>query len=237
MTAGFLAGLAVLLLLGRRPRLPRARPAVSSPSADTSALLRWRPLVTLAVGIGGWAALGGVVGVVVAAGASAVAWRVLGSAEGPAAAERRARLARDLPAGVDLLVSCLQGGAAVEASLLTVADALGGPLAEEFRAVHHRLALGLDPASAWRESEVEELRPLARAVLRAHESGAGIADTVVRLAADLREQAKTDVQARASAVEVRAAGPLAACFLPAFVLLAVVPLVVGSVSGLQELLR
>lgn len=232
--AAALAGTLVLLAV-RPPGRPAAtgpRPAAPA-SPEPAALLRWRPVVAGLAAVGGYLVLGGPVG----AGAGLVAgwasWRVLGRAESPASVLRREQLARDLPTGVDLLACCVQSGAAVEAALVTVADALGGPLAEELRGVHHRLALGVDPISAWRGLGAVELQPLVRAVLRAHESGAAVSDAVARLADDLREQARSEVLARAGAVEVRAAAPLGACFLPAFVLVGVVPLVAGTFTALS----
>jgi hypothetical protein len=54
-----------------------------------------------------------------------------------------------------------------------------------------------------------------------------------RLAADLRDQADLASQAYARTIEVRAAAPLGVCFLPAFVLLGVVPLVAGVLGDLS----
>ncbi|HNO40656.1 MAG TPA: type II secretion system protein, partial [Marmoricola sp.] len=56
-----------------------------------------------------------------------------------------------------------------------------------------------------------------------------------RLAGDLRDQAAAAVEARARSVEVRAAGPLGLCLLPAFVVLGIVPLVAGMFTALHLL--
>lgn len=231
LVAALAAAVAATMLVPVRRRLP-ATPEVSTPAEDVGGLRRLRPLVAAGCAIGGWVLLGGALGLLAGGGAAWLCWRVLGSAEGPAAARRREQLARDLPTGVDLLAACVEAGSSVEPALSTVADALGGPLAEELAGVQHRLGLGVDPATAWRGLEADELRPLVRAVLRAHESGAGVAAAITRLADDLREQARSEVLARAGSVEVRAAAPLGVCFLPAFVLLTVVPLVAVTFSGI-----
>jgi hypothetical protein len=57
-------------------------------------------------------------------------------------------------------------------------------------------------------------------------------DALARLGEDLRAGRRAAVEERVRRIEVRAAVPLGACLLPAFVLLAVVPLVAGSVSSL-----
>jgi hypothetical protein len=60
-----------------------------------------------------------------------------------------------------------------------------------------------------------------------------VARAVERLADDLAASARAEVEDRARAVGVRAAVPLGVCLLPSFLLLGIVPLVVGLVSGLR----
>ena len=184
--------------------------------------------------VGTWALLGGVVGTVAGPLAGVVAWTVLGRAEDPSLARRRERLAEELPIGVDLLASCLDAGAAPEAALRTVARALGGPVEEELLAVHARLGLGVDPATVWRDlGRHPQLGPLGRTVSRAYDSGASVAGAVRGLAAELRERAEAEVEARARSIEVKAAAPLGLCLLPAFVLLGIVPMVAGAFASMS----
>ena len=68
---------------------------------------------------------------------------------------------------------------------------------------------------------------------RAHETGASVRTVVERLAVDLAAQRHVAAQERARTVEVRAAAPLGVCFLPAFVLLGVVPMVVGVFGSMD----
>ena len=53
-----------------------------------------------------------------------------------------------------------------------------------------------------------------------------------RLAEELRERARADVETRARSIEVKAAAPLGLCLLPAFVVLGIVPMVVGVFGSL-----
>lgn len=226
------AGAAALLAGPARLTRPPSRESPGPASPTPPLVLRLRPVLALLTVAGGWTLVGGPLGIAVGVAAAAVLWRLLRDAESAQEAQQREQLLRDLPLAVDLLMSSLQSGAALEGSLLTVADAVGGPVAERFRVVDHRLALGADPVSVWREVAADpELAALGRAVLRAHESGASVTDAVRDLAADLRERDRTDAQVRANAVEVKASGPLAACFLPAFVLIGIVPLIAGAVTS------
>jgi Flp pilus assembly protein TadB len=161
-------------------------------------------------------------------------WVVLGRTEDPAVVRRRDQLAEDLPIGVDLLGCCLDAGAAIESALVSVSRAIGGPVGEELLAIHHRLDVGVDPARVWRSvSGHPQLAPLGRAVGRAHETGAPVGQAVHRLAEELRDRARADVEARARSIEVKAAAPLGLCLLPAFVVLGVVPMVVGVFRSME----
>lgn len=233
LLAALCAGLAAALLFGPRAVLASSDEGLTEPRQESAALLRLRPLVAPLAGAGAYLLLGGVLGLTAGGLATWSVWRILGATESPAVARRREQLERDLPTGVDLLAACVHSGAAVESALLTVADAIGGPLAEELRRVHHRLALGVDPVRAWQQLDVPVLQPLSRSVLRAYESGAAVTDAISLLADDMREQARTEVLVRANSVEVRAAAPLGVCFLPAFVLVGVVPLVAGTFAALR----
>jgi pilus assembly protein TadC len=62
---------------------------------------------------------------------------------------------------------------------------------------------------------------------RAQRSGAPVVAAVERLSDELARRSRAEVEDRARAVGVRAAVPLGVCLLPAFLLLGIVPLVVG----------
>lgn len=209
---------------------PPHRPSVG----ERALLTRLRPGLAALVVVGGWALLGGAVGVLAGVLAAVVAWHVLGRSEPPAVRRRRERLQRDLPTAVDLLAAVLAAGSSLDRALDVVGRAVGGPVGEELARIRHRLDLGVEPDIVWRTvADHAQLGPLGRAALRAHGSGASVAGAVQRLGDELRSRARAEVEERAKTVEVRAAGPLGACFLPSFVLLGVVPLVAGLFTSLR----
>lgn len=230
---------AVALLGGVRASAPSSGPVaagsdVSAAYDDSSLLERLRPVLTVLCGVAGWAFVGGPIGLVVGALAALVGWRVLGNVESPATRRRREQLARDLPAGVDLVGAVLRGGGSLVEALRLVAAALPGPLAEEFDRTRHQLEMGVDPEAVWAAlAGHPELGPMGRAMRRTHRTGAPVTQAVALLAVELREQARAEIEQRARSVDVKSAGPLGACFLPAFVVLAVVPLVVGIFSSMD----
>ncbi|NDU73978.1 type II secretion system F family protein [Actinomadura sp. DSM 109109] len=181
--------------------------------------------VVCVVTLGGVA--GGVIGVLVAA----AVWLSFGRLGSGERRRRRARLIADLPVAVDLLAACLRGGAPWHEAVEAVAGAVGGPLGEELRAVSAQIRLGADPAEAWLAlAEEPMLAPLARAAVRAASTGAALAPSLSRLARDQRRVARSAAAARARAAGIRALAPLGLCFLPAFVLLGVVPAIAGIAS-------
>jgi Flp pilus assembly protein TadB len=188
---------------------------------------------TAAVAVGASVLVGGRAGLVAGCLAAACCWWLTGRMEPPAVRRRRERLAAAVPHAVDLLAACLAAGLSPEGALEQVAAVSEGPVAEELEAVHARLRLGVDPATVWRDlARHPQLGALGRTVSRAAESGASVADAMVRLSGDLRRQQRAQVETRARAVGVKAAVPLGVCLLPAFVLVGVVPLVAGSLSVL-----
>lgn len=62
--------------------------------------------------------------------------------------------------------------------------------------------------------------------------GAALAPSLSRLARDQRRVARSAAAARARAAGIRALAPLGLCFLPAFILLGVVPAIAGIASTL-----
>jgi pilus assembly protein TadC len=97
------------------------------------------------------------------------------------------------------------------------------------------LRLGGDPVACWSVlGEEGELAAFGRALGRAMVSGAPLAEAVARLADDQRARRRRTAEAAARAVGVRAVGPLGLCFLPAFVLVGVVPVIVGVAGSLTN---
>ncbi len=226
------AGLSVALL--GRPT-PSVRAAASpTPPPDGGLLVRQRLLVSAFAGLGAQVFLGGAAGVVAAAAVGVGAWVAIGRIEPPGVVREREAVRRQLPHVVSLFGSALRGGAAPGTAVQLVCQALPGPAADRLRSVAARLALGGDPVRVWAElAEVDaELAALGRAMSRAHQSGAPVVAAVERLADGLARTARADVEDRARAVGVKAAVPLGLCLLPAFVLIGIVPLIAGLMSGL-----
>ncbi|GAA3961437.1 hypothetical protein GCM10023085_49830 [Actinomadura viridis] len=177
--------------------------------------------------------VGGAVGVLVGAFVGAAVFHTFGRLGRAEQRNRAARMVADLPVAVDLLAACLRGGTPWSEAVEAVAGAVGGPLGDELHTVAVQIRLGADPAVAWGAlTQQETLAPLARTATRALQSGAPPAALLARLAHDQRRAARTAAAARARTAGIHALAPLGACFLPAFVLLGVVPAIAGIAATL-----
>jgi len=157
--------------------------------------------------------------------------RWLASLEPRSVRQRREQLAAELPVAADLLAACLLAGSAPVDAAEAVAGAVRGPIGEELRAVAATIRLGGDPARCWLELAREPvLAPLGRGLARAVDSGAPLAATVVRLADDQRAERHASAEAAARRVGVLATGPLGLCFLPAFLLIGILPVLLSAAS-------
>ncbi|WP_371687341.1 type II secretion system F family protein [Micromonospora sp. KC723] len=191
----------------------------------------WPDRVRLVAGLAGLAVavlLGGVPGCLVGALSGLAADRLLRRIEPPAARERRLREAADLPLAADLLAAALRAGAPVDRAVLAVADTLGGPLAGRLGRVGRTLLLGGEPEEAWAHlGSAPGADRVVAAAQRSSRSGAALAGALTRVADDLRADRATAAEAAARRAGVLIVLPLGLCFLPAFILAGLVPVIVA----------
>jgi pilus assembly protein TadC len=142
-------------------------------------------------------------------------------------------LARQIPAALDLLAACLSAGAAPAQALAAVGSAFDGEVGAALSAVARLTTLGAPIETAWAAClHDRRWAPIARAVVRAHYSGAALTDVLAHQALDRRRALRADAEAAAQRAGVRSVLPLGVCFLPAFVLVGVVPVVAGFAHAL-----
>lgn len=237
MTAGgaavVLAGLAGALIAPAggvgAARLIRAFAPPSSAACPTGAPRSPNWVIRAAVAGAVVAAASGAGAVAVILGVLALVTARSGSRHRQAERAARAATAHDLPRAADLLASALSAGAAPAAALAAVAEAVGGEVGARLRSVAAGLAGGWDPPEP---PQGDPTARLVRSLVRASATGAPLADAVRAIAEEERQRARWEAMERARTAGVRAVGPLAACFLPAFVLVGVVPVVAGIARAL-----
>jgi len=122
----------------------------------------------------------------------------------------------------------LRAGAPIDRAAAAVADALGGPLGVRLQRTARSLRLGAEPAEAWQHlAGVDGADRLIAAAVRSSASGGALAGALGRLADDLRADRALAVEAAAQRAAVLVVLPLGLCFLPAFLLVGVVPVLIG----------
>ncbi|MDX3570502.1 type II secretion system F family protein [Streptomyces sp. ID05-47C] len=198
-------------------------------------LRRWLP--EAAVVCAGWTVGGGVVGLGLGlAGVAALWWWRRRQQTRDAMSEADARAAaRQLPLAADLLAACIAAGAGPVIAAQAVGEALGGPVGGALARGAAEVRLGGEPSDAWRTlASAPGAGALARLLERAGVSGLPAAVPVARIAADARAEWARAGTTRARRAAVLVAAPVGLCFLPAFIAVGIVPVVIGLAGGALE---
>ncbi|MFE4698064.1 type II secretion system F family protein [Streptomyces sp. NPDC056738] len=193
---------------------------------------RWLPL--LGVVCAGWVLVGGLGGVLagLAAGFAVRRWLRRRNAALPEEYDV-ASATRQLPLAADLVAACIAAGASPVAAAQAVGEALGGPVGERLARGAAEVRLGGEPVDAWRRlASLPGARGLARLLERAGDSGVPAAVPVGRLAAEARAEWARTATAKARRAAVMVTAPVGLCFLPAFLAIGVLPVVIGLAGGL-----
>jgi Flp pilus assembly protein TadB len=153
--------------------------------------------------------------------------------------QRTARTTRHIsasfPDALDLLVLSIRAGYIPAQAIGEITPYLSAELQPSFAAVGRALRRGDRFADA-----LDQLRalgsiaqPLVDSLAAADRYGLPLAPVLERLAFEARQQRRRDTDAAARELPVRLALPLVLCTLPSFVLLAIVPLLLGALSSLR----
>jgi pilus assembly protein TadC len=210
--------------------------AESGPQSPAARVRGWierrSNLGPLVAGLAVAAALGSPAGVVVGAFAALVVRRVSRRLSARAQARSRLELAWAAPPVLDLLVSALRAGLPLSRAAEIVAEAEAGRLSDDLRRVAASARLGATDGSEWDDYRDDPIwGPVARAARRSAASGSALATAIERIADDVREDQDQRAHAAAQRATILVMGPLGICFLPAFICVGIVPVIVGLLSG------
>jgi pilus assembly protein TadC len=235
--------LAIWLSVRPRPRLPRR----SSSPAQPSVHLRGKPdrptlsprlilgLAAAAVVVSCLMLFGFGTGAVLAVFLAPLIVVILRYLQSRTSTGLTVTEAASIPLLLDLAAVALGSGQPLDAALLAAA-ATGPPgLAGQLRQIAGLLRLGAEPGQAW-DGLIDDprLRPVAVTAIRSAGSGIRLAGGFADLAVELRAGARSAAEARAQRAGVWSIAPLGLCFLPAFVCLGIVPVVIGVAGGILQ---
>lgn len=137
---------------------------------------------------------------------------------------------------LDVFVACLSSGMAVAGAARATAPFAPPSLADVLGRAADLLALGADATTVWSSGPTDDARveALCRLARRSASSGTALAHAVSDLADQSRRDATDSARAAAERASVLIAGPLGACYLPAFVCVGIVPVVVGLAGDVLQ---
>jgi len=222
------APIAILVLLMGWPMRPQPAPR----ERRRRSLGRRRMILIVAVIVGAALLLSPVA--TVAASALTLVWR---RRSGGRRRDRdRRQIAADFPDALDLLVLSIRAGYLPAQAVVEIEPFLPPRLRRAFRSVNCSMqqgqrfadALGQLPAALGPVAQ-----PLVDSLSAAERYGLPLAPVLERLSTEARQQRRRDADAAARELPVRLAIPLVLCTLPSFVLLAIVPLLLGALSSLH----
>lgn len=145
-----------------------------------------------------------------------------------AADNRWDALLLDIAADIDLFAACSRAGLGPASAAEVVSQATCEALRDRWREIASLLGIGADPRRAWQPvAQIPGLGELAAVVANSHVAGAKIAASASRISIRLRQHVEDQAVSAGERAGVFIAMPLTFCFLPAFFLLGLAPVVFG----------
>jgi tight adherence protein C len=145
---------------------------------------------------------------------------------------RLARVDREIPELVDLLVTTVEAGVAFGAGLQLASRSIEGPLGQELRLALREQSLGLTPEEALRNLSVRvdtgSTRAFTQALVQGESLGVSIGQILRDLAIDMRKRRRQSAEERAQKTPTKILFPLIALILPALFIVTLGPAVMEA---------
>ena len=150
--------------------------------------------------------------------------------------QRIDRAVEALPDAIELIVLAIRSGLSPPTAIETITGQVDLSLRPTFVETTHRLHRGQRLADAL-DAFLDQLGPAAAAFVdalaTADRYGLPIEPVLDRLVIDVRTERRRHAERHARTLPVKLSFPLVLCTLPSFVLLAIVPAVMGALSTLR----
>jgi len=144
--------------------------------------------------------------------------------------QRKHAILKALPDAVDLIVTTVEAGLALDAALAEVGHETRGPLGEELRLTVRETTLGRSRRDALQRmverTEVPELKTFVQAIIQAEQTGIPIGQVLRTQAAQVRLKKRQRAEADAQRAPVKMVVVLATLVLPAMLLMVIGPAII-----------
>ncbi len=236
LSAAALSSFTVLLLLASSGRRGSGRtPAIAGEPPQRAVVpppRHRRPVVIAVAGVASALLLGPLV--TVALGIGMLVWpqvaRILQQRQ------QQAAIDATLPDAIEMLILVVRAGMTPHQAVTMLTERAPAPVRPAFVEVDRRRARGATLADALRalpDLVGPGANVVADTLAMAERYGTPVADTLEQLSADVRERRVRQAEAEARKLPIRMSFPLVFCTLPSFVLIAIVPAVLGALSSLD----
>lgn len=154
---------------------------------------------------------------------------------------RQERISRELPDFLDILAVTVNAGVGFRQGLATISERFGGPVGEEVTLTLEQIRSGASVREAFRRlqdrNDSTQLSAFVTAFLQAEELGAPLAQTITRIAADMRRESAQNQRRHAAQVAPRVTLVSAMLILPGALALLGVGFFLGSDIDLGPVLE
>lgn len=141
--------------------------------------------------------------------------------------QRQDRIRSDAADVIDQLTICVEAGLGFDAALARVAATTEGPLTDELRHTMSDIRAGVPRGQALRaladRTQIAEIRQLVTALLQAQKHGVPMAETLRIQSSEMRLKRTQSTEEKAAKLTVKMIFPIILCFLPVFMIIAMVP--------------
>jgi tight adherence protein C len=177
-----------------------------------------------------------IITVVILVAAVAGGWQLPATVIRQRGAARLAKIDRELPELIDLLVATIEAGLGLGGSLALVAGRFEGPLGEELRLTLKQQGLGISNEAALGDMvervDTPAVRSFVRTVIRADKLGVSIGPIMRNLATDMRRRRRQAANEKIQKTPLKMLFPLIFLIFPALFIVLLYP---AAVSIMQDL--
>ncbi|MDR0837648.1 MAG: type II secretion system F family protein [Propionibacteriaceae bacterium] len=178
-----------------------------------------------------WVMLGSQLGILSAPVGAVAGWMLIGKTIAAALEKQRDAGREDFAFVLDLLASAVEAGGTMIGAANHVATVVGGACGQVLGGVAALTNVGISPEEAWATLKVHpHWADVSKELARCAHSGTASTKVLRAAAAQERRARASSVAIKVRQVGVNSSLPLVVCYLPAFLLLGVVPIVGGLIG-------